>query len=184
MKGEAFCFCRRERVKYYVMEAYCLFCNTNRCRQIASEIYRKFGFTAYSPAIIQRKWIKGRCCEESKDYLPGYVFLYSDVPIRSFREIIQIDGVLRFLGDKETGFALRDDDRTFAETIYKRQGQIGVFKAFEVGKRVYLTKESLAGMEGEIVKLDRRKGRAQVAFRFDSKSFRIWIAYDMITEVQ
>ncbi len=166
------------------MVSYCLFCNTNRCTQIASEIRKQFGLTAFSPKIIQRKWVKGKCYEETTNYLQGYVFVYSDTPIQTFREIKQIDGVLRFLGEKETGYVLHHDDQRFAEMIFANQGRIGIFKAFEIGNRVYLTKESLAGLEGEIVKLDRRKGRAQVEFRFDSRSFRIWVGFNLVSDAK
>ena len=166
------------------MVSYCLFCNTNRCVQIASEIHKQFGLMAFSPKIIQRKWVKGKCYEETNSYLPGYVFLYSDIPIQAFREIKQIDGVLRFLGEKETGYVLYENDHRFAEMILANHGQIGIFKAYEIGNHVYLTKESLAGMEGEIVKLDRRKGRAQVEFQFDSRSFKIWVGFDLMTDTK
>ena len=139
---------------------------------------------AFSPKIIQRKWVKGKCYEETNSYLPGYVFLFSDTPIQAFREIKQIDGVLRFLGEKETGYVLYENDHRFAEMILANHGQIGIFKAYEIGNHVYLTKESLAGMEGEIVKLDRRKGRAQVEFQFDSRSFKIWVGFDLMTDTK
>lgn len=162
------------------MVSYCLFCNTNRCRQIASEIQRRFGLTAYSPTIIQRKWIKGTCHEETKDYLPGYVFVYAQAPVLTFREIKSIDGVLRFLGATEEAYILNGADRRFAEMIHQNHGQIGIFQAFQVGGRVCLTGNSLAGAEGEIVKLDRRKGRAQIQFHFDGRSFRIWAGIDLL----
>ena len=55
------------------MYSYCLFCATVKCEAIALAIRQKFGYTAFSPSIIQRKWVKGKCFEEKRAYLPGYV---------------------------------------------------------------------------------------------------------------
>ena len=83
------------------MYSYCLFCNTVKSALVAEAIRQKFGYVAYSPKIVQRKWIKGTCHEEIKDYLPGYVFVYTEEPITRFREIWQMEGMLRFLGQRD-----------------------------------------------------------------------------------
>ena len=75
---------RRGRERMY---SYCVFCVTVKCEMIAAAIRQKFGYTAYSPHIVQRKWVKGQCLEEVKPYLPGYVFIYTEQPIEDFRAI-------------------------------------------------------------------------------------------------
>lgn len=162
------------------MEAYCLFCNTVKCESIAAELNRRFHYEAYSPKIIQRKWVKGKCFEETRDYLPGYVFLYSDCSIKELAQIRSVDGVLRLLGEKEDGYRLFGDDLKFADMILQKRGTIGVLKAVEVGDRVRINKESLAGADGEIKKIDRHKGRAKVQFTFDQRSFQIWVGIDIV----
>ena len=80
------------------MYAYCLFCETQRCRQIAAIISKDYGYQCIYPQIVQRKWIKGVPMEVSHDWLPGYLFLYSEQLIQTRLNII---GIIRFLGNGE-----------------------------------------------------------------------------------
>ncbi|MBR1821999.1 MAG: hypothetical protein IJ769_10300 [Clostridia bacterium] len=164
------------------MYSYCFFCNTVKCALVAAAIRQKFGYDAFSPKIVQRKWIKGTCHEEIRDYLPGYVFVYSEQPITEFREIRLMEGVLRYLGQRDDGYQLMGDDRRFAEMLYANNGTIGIMKAYQEGDRVKLAKDMLGDFEGEIIKLDRRKGRAQVQYNFDGNSYKVWVGYEMIDD--
>ena len=164
------------------MYAYCFFCNTAKCAMVAAAIRQKFGYVAFSPKIVQRKWVKGACYEERKDYLPGYVFVYAEAPIADFREIRIMEGVLRFLGQRDDGYRLAGEDLQFARMLYAHDGTIGILKAYSEGDRVKLAKDMMGGFEGEIIRLDRRKGRAQIQYNFDGSSYKVWVGYEMIDD--
>ena len=165
------------------MNVYCLFCNSTKCESVASQLSARIGCRAISPKIVQRKWVKGKCVEEINDYLPGYVFLYTEKPIREFRKMWTVEGVLRLLGRREEGYRLSGGDLRFANMICANDGVIGIIKAYEEGDRIKLTDESLPGYEGDIIKVDRRKGRAQILVRFDSKEVKLWVGFDLISKV-
>ena len=162
------------------MACYCLFCNSTRCEAVASLLAKRMDCRAISPKIVQRKWIKGTCVEEVRDFLPGYVFLYTDASLRTFETLRTVDGVLRLLGRQEEGYRLCGEDLRFAQMLLGSEGRIGILPAYEVGDRIRLAAESLPGYEGEIVKVDRRKGRAQVLIRFDEKEIKLWAGFDII----
>jgi len=162
------------------MTSYCLFCNTTRCGLIAELLQQRLNCEAISPKIVQRKWVKGQCFEEKKDYLPGYVFLYAREPLPSLREAFSIDGVIRFLGEKDDGYRLRGEDERFAAMLYENEGTIGIMKAYRVGDRIRLVDSAFSGLAGEILRVDRRKGRAEVCIRFDEKDFHVWVGFDVI----
>ncbi len=164
------------------MYSYCFFCNTVKCALVAAAIRQKFGYAAFSPKIVQRKWIKGACHEEVRDYLPGYVFVYSERPITEFREIRVMEGVLRCLGQRDDDYRLQGNDRKFAEMLYAHNGTIGIVKTYREGDRVKLCREMMGGFEGEIIKLDRRKGRALLQFSFDGNCLQVWVGYEMIDD--
>lgn len=164
------------------MYSYCIFCATAKCDMIAAAIRQKFGYTAYSPRIVQRKWVKGACLEEVKPYLPGYVFMYSENPVTQFREICMMEGVGRCLGQRDEGYRLQGEDRSFAEMLYANDGIIGIMKTYREGERVRLARGMLGDFEGEIIKLDRRKGRALLQFSFDGNSYKVWVGYEMIED--
>lgn len=164
------------------MYSYCLFCVTVKCEMIAAAIRQKFGYTAFSPRIVQRKWVRGECLEEVKPYLPGYVFVYTDAPIEDLAQIRAMEGVGRYLGQRDEGYQLAGDDRRFAEMLYAHDGTIGIMKTYQEGDRVRLAKNMLGDFEGEIIRLDRRKGRAQLQYNFDGHSYKVWVGYEMIED--
>ena len=164
------------------MYFYCLFCATVKCELIASAIRQRFDLNAYSPRIVQRKWIKGACFEEEKPYLPGYVFVCSEEPIENFIEIRRMEGVLRCLGQRDEGYRLQGSDLQFARMLYENDGVIGIMKTYREGDRVKLAKHMLGGFNARIIKLDPRKGRAQLQYDFDGTSYKVWVGYDMIDD--
>lgn len=164
------------------MYSYCFFCNTVKCALVAAAIRQKFGYVAFSPKIVQRKWIKGDCHEEIKDYLPGYVFVYAEHPITEFREIRLMEGVLRYLGERDDDYQLRGDDLRFAQMLYAHDGVIGIMKTYQEGDRVKLAQGAMGDFKGEIIKLDRRKGRALLRYNFDGNICNVWVGYEMIED--
>jgi len=162
------------------MYAYCLFCDTVKCKDVVEQIERKLSFKAIDPKIIQRKWVKGVCEEQVRTLLPGYVFVYADAPVEYPRAAFRLDNVIRLLGEQESNFTLLGDDFTFARMLWNCGGTIGILKAYQEGDRVRLVPGALGGIEGEIVKLERRKGRAMVQYQVAGTTCTTWVGYDLI----
>ena len=162
---------------------YCFFCDTVHCHDIERLLMEQMDCIAFSPRIVQRKWVKGKCTEEVRDFLPGYVFLYTQQPVVEFQSIYRTSGIIRLLGDREAGYCLAGEDKQFAEMLYAYQGVIGILKAYTVGDRIRLAAEPLSGYEGEVIRVDRRKGRAQIRICFDKKEMKIWAGFDLIDKI-
>lgn len=162
------------------MYAYCLFCETARCAEVAEQIRRRRGWLAIDPRIVQRKWVRGAAQEALKPLLPGYVFVYTADRLEAPRADFRLDGVLRLLGDDREGCALMGDDYRFAMLLRDCGGTIGILKAYREGDRVRLAEGALGGVEGEIIRLDRQKGRAQIQFPFAGAVCKTWVGYDLL----
>ena len=160
------------------MYSYCLFCATMKCGTIAFAIRQKFGYTAFSPRIVQRKWVKGQCLEEVKPYLPGYVFVYSEERMTDYRQFYGMDGVIRRVGRREDGYELEGPDLDFAMKLLERDGLVGSMKACHIGEEVMLEDPLFSGCQGKVTAIDYRKERAKVEFVFDRNSCCTWIAVD------
>ena len=160
--------------------SYCLFCRTGRCDAVAQALQQALPCRAISPKIVQRKWVAGRCEEEIRDYLPGYVFAYFHEPLEDPRKLWAQDGVIRLLGQKEDGYLLKGEDLRFAGMLLAKDGVIGILKAYEEGDRIRLTDASIPGYSGEIIRVDRHRGRAEVLIRFDDREVKIWVGFDLI----
>ena len=161
------------------MYAYCLFCETQRCKALSRMIPAYLmsldpGYApiCYSPQIIQRKWIKGVMHEERHDWLPGYLFLYTVCEIPKFK----VPGLLRWLGNG----VLQGSDLEFANILYEKQGVMGILRAAEIGDRVQVDDPAWAGLNGRITRLDRNRKRCCVEFDFDGRTMSIWVGYDLV----
>ena len=161
------------------MYAYCVFCNTLKRSDLAEAIRQLLGGEAVVPKIVQRKWVKGKAFEAVHDYLPGYLFIYADVPMTDFAPLFRLENVYRVLGERDSGYCLTGSDLAFARMLHDCGGTIGVLKTYKEGDKVKLAEGTLGGVNGEIVKLDRR-GRALVRFDFDGATIQSWVAIEMI----
>ena len=164
------------------MYAYCLFCNTQKSRDAAENLRQKYGFEVLIPRIVQRKWIRGVAHEEERDFLPSYLFVYSKTPIENPRKLQREYHILRCLGAPENDYVLQDSNLGFAQMLYDNGGTIGILKTYREGDRIHLVQGALGGLEGEIIRLDRNKGRAQIQYELDGAVFKTWVGYDLIDD--
>ena len=164
---------RQKEVKQ--MYVYCLFCETQRCKKIAEYISRNYGYLCLVPQIIQRKWIKGIPTEESHDWLPGYLFIYTS---KRIVPRFDISGIIRCLGNKE----LSGQDFAFAEMIRLRKGIIGFVSLVQEGASCRINDPAWDGIIGRIIKMDRGRQRCCVEFDFDGNAHTVWVGYE-ITEM-
>ena len=155
------------------MHVYCLFCETQRCSQIAAILDRDYGYRCIYPQIIQRKWVKGVPTEVRHDWLPGYLFLYSE---QSIQTKLNISGIIRFLGNGE----LEGQDLSFAEMIFKRQGIMGAVSLLQEGDRCNVADPAWKEIHGKVVKIDFGRKRCCIEFEFDGAKRTIWAGYELI----
>ena len=153
------------------MYAYCLFCETQRCKIIAENINLNSEYQCISPQIIQRKWVKGVPTDESHDWLPGYLFLYSPEMISPR---FNISGIIRCLGNGE----LHGQDLRFAELIYEKKGIMGTIPLIREGNRCRISDPAWKEVSGEVIKMDHERKRCCVAFSFDGIARKIWVGYE------
>lgn len=170
------------------MHMYCLFCQTQRAEQIAELIEYIHngddGFRCISPKIVQRYWVKGREERRIHNYLPGYIFLYMEEPLPAEARQQTVPGIIRMLGLPEDNYELTGPDRDFAQMLYDMDGTIGIMKTIREGDLVKLDRSLYKGFTGEVIKIDRRKGRAQIRFTFDGSVQLVWVGYEMVRPVK
>ena len=91
-----------------------------------------------------------------------------------------IDGVIRRVGKTESGYELEGPDREFALGLLEKDGKVGALKMVKVGETVRLEDALFEGSEGVVTKIDYRKERARVDFKFEGNDCHAWIAVDGI----
>ncbi|MBR3107145.1 MAG: hypothetical protein IKH30_08185 [Clostridia bacterium] len=163
------------------MFAYCLFCETQKCKFVAFSLEQRGIQKSFSPQIIRRQRVKGKNIDAMYDLLPGYVFAYSETEISDNRVFHGISGIIRRLGDPECNFALMDSDYDFAINLYRKNGVVGQVTVFKVGDEVKLDDPLFNNCQGKITKIDYRKQRARVDYQFGGMNCFTWVACDLIS---
>jgi len=115
---------------------------------------------------------------------PGYLFLQSEsIPPDLYWALRRISGFLRYLKDNRHIEALNDQDREIL-LHFLNYGEIVQRSSvyFDENNRIRVVSGPLRGMEGRIVKVDRRKGRARIRLELYEDSFMIDFGFDSIEQ--
>jgi transcriptional antiterminator NusG len=117
---------------------------------------------------------------------PGYVFVEIDeegdilTHQWAFR---RTDGFFRFLKSNQNIMPLADRDLELVMHFIKKVGPVaGISKVyFNENARIVVTEGPLMGLEGKIIKVDKRKGRAKIRLDLYDDSFAIDLAFEVIS---
>jgi transcriptional antiterminator NusG len=117
---------------------------------------------------------------------PGYLFLQAEaVEPPLYWNLKQVPGFIRFLKDNHHIEPLGPRDREvllhflgYGEIVQRSQ----VY--FDEHRRIQVISGPLKGLEGRIVKVDRRKGRARVRLEMYEDSFLIDFGFDSLEPTQ
>jgi transcriptional antiterminator NusG len=133
-----------------------------------------------------RRRLRIRRGGEWKDSLaplfPGYLFLRADdVDDIPWRELRSLPDFIRFLPSNDRIVALDEHDQatlthflSFGEVVDKS------VVTFDENRRIRVVSGPLQGLEGLIVKVDRRKGRAKVRLDIYADAFEIDFGFEIL----
>ena len=165
------------------MFAYCLFCRTQRCSRIASLLEIKGVPRAFSPQILQKQRVQGENKRKYVDFLPGYVFVYTEEKLSDFTMFWGIDGVIRKIGQPDEWYELQGTDRDFAMELLEKDGVVGGMHIVKTGDDVHLDDPLFADRRGVVKRIDWRKERAQVDFTFRGNAYHVWVALEDVEKI-
>lgn len=128
---------------------------------------------------------RGRTHQVMSPIFPGYVFIESDtLDLETYWIVRRTDGFLRFLPDNQDVRPLAHTDRrllmhflSFGEVVEKST------VSFTDNARIHVLEGPLKGLEGRIVKVDRRKGRAKVKLDLYNESFLVDFGFQSMQPV-
>lgn len=115
---------------------------------------------------------------------PGYLFLQADsIPAELYGALKRISGFIRFLKDNQNIEPLNDSDRQILMHFLNYGEIVQRSKVyFDKDNRIRVVSGPLRGMEGLIVKVDRRKGRARIRLEMYENSFLIDFGFDALEQ--
>jgi transcriptional antiterminator NusG len=151
-------------------------------------------FRALHPEVIlpiyfpQRKLDirqRGAIVHSEAPIFPGYIFIEigeDDDIVNYHWAFRKTEGFYRFLRSNQNITPLVDRDLEVVLHFIKKVGPIaGKSKVyFDAESRIVVTEGPLLGLEGKIIKVDKRKGRAKIKLDLYDDSFSIDLAFEVI----
>jgi len=128
---------------------------------------------------------KGRLRPSMSAVFPGYIFIEADcdeeIKERQW-EFRRTEGFFRFLRSNQEITPLANRDLELVLHFIKNAGPVaGRSKVyFNENSRIVVVEGPLVGLEGRIVKVDKRKGRAKINLDLYNDSFTIDLAFEVI----
>ena len=129
----------------------------------------------------------GRTVPSRLAIFPGYIFLELDAgdDILKFKQAFRgTKGFYRFLKSNEDIAVLQNRDLELVLHFIKNIGPVaGKSKVyFDENSRIVVISGPLSGLEGRIVKADKRKGRAKIKLDLYGDSFAIDLAFEVLVK--
>ena len=117
---------------------------------------------------------------------PGYVFVETEsLSKETYWALRRSIGFFKFLRNNRDVRALKGDDRDLLLHFLKLGEVVEKSKAyFDANNKILITEGALKGLEGRIVKVDRRKKRAKVRLSFYEDSFLVDFGFEVMERVQ
>ena len=127
---------------------------------------------------------KGILVQSTPAVFPGYLFLQSEEKIlkKYLWPFRRTDGFYRFLKSNFNIEPLAGRDLEIVLHFIKKTGPLaGISQVFfDNNDRIVVVDGPLAGLEGNIVKIDKRKKRAKIKLDLYDDSFTIDLGYELI----
>jgi transcriptional antiterminator NusG len=127
----------------------------------------------------------GKIIHSKSAVFPGYIFieLDRDDDIRNYHWAFRrTDGFYRFLRSNQHIVPLADRDLELVLHFIKQAGSVAGKSqvVFDENSRIVVIEGPLSGLEGRIIKVDKRKGRAKIKLDLYDDSFTIDLAFETI----
>ncbi|MDR1900881.1 MAG: antiterminator LoaP [Treponema sp.] len=128
---------------------------------------------------------QGKFIQTKSAIFPGYIFIEvaEEDSILQYQWLFRrTDGFIRFLRSNQNIMPLTDKDLDMVLHFIKKAGPIaGKSKVyFNEDSRIVVVEGPLMGLEGRIIKVDKRKGRAKIKLDLYEDSFAIDLGFEII----
>ena len=153
-----------------------------RYRSLARQVLHDSPVRLVFPKRRLRQLRRGNWKDILKPLYPGYIFLEGDeLTVEDYWKLRKVPGFLRFLETNANIKPIEGADRElllhflrFGEVVEKSK------VTFDSDSRIRVLEGPLAGLEGRIIKIDKRKGRAKVRLDLYKSTFPVDLGFDVI----
>ncbi len=139
----------------------------------------------FAPKRILNEMKGGKTVKRMRCVFPGYVFLETDNLGEDLRwKLRRVRGFYRFLKDTAHPSPLNDRDKQLLLKFISFGKAADISRVtFDENERIMVLDGPLKGLEGQIVKVDRRRGRAKVKLDMCEQGFLVDFGFEAVAKV-
>jgi len=161
----------------------------NRCEGKYIKLFKRqhpqLPFALYAPLRRMPIRRRGALRHANSVIFPGYVFVETgedDIFAASIAAFRRVAGFYRFLKSNQNICPLSGRDLELALHFIRRAGPVAGLSTvfFNEQSRIVVVDGPLLGLEGKIIKVDKRKGRAKIKLDLYDDSFAIDLPFAVI----
>jgi transcriptional antiterminator NusG len=140
----------------------------------------------FTPKRVLKEMKAGRPQKRLHPVFPGYIFFETEALDPELRwKIRRVEGFYRFLSETSNPQPLADSDRQLLLRFISFGKAADISKVtFDENQRIVVLEGPLKGLEGLIVRVDRRRGRAKVKLDLCETGFMIDFGFEAVAKAQ
>lgn len=149
---------------------------------LEKEVGDKYQFIVPTRELKERK--DGKWHFVKRKLFPGYVLVKGIMNIEVYYKLKKINGIIKLLSSD--GEALRVEEselRILKILIDNDDNNIGISSLYKENDGVKIVAGPLMGLEGQIIKIDYRKGRAKVSLRFMNEERVVELGIEIVDKI-
>ena len=165
---------------------YALFVNNNQEEKVKAILEKKMGegylFIVPTRELRERK--SGKWQVIRRKLCPGYILMKANMNIDVYYKLKKIPGIIKLLRDDNEILAVDEREiRTLNMLLGNEGNNIGISKLYKENDEIRIIAGPLSGMEGQIRKIDFRKGRAKLNLSFMNEERIVELGFELVEKI-
>lgn len=170
------------------MNWYALFVKTGNENKVKLRLEYRFKGEpeVFIPKRLVRERKKGIWSERIRVLFPGYVLMRGDITPKVLEQLWNVPDLFKLLKLDCKPLTIPEEEVDVFRHLMDGGDTIGMSRAISVGDQVQFMEGPLAlvAMKGDVVDIDKRKGRAMVRFQFLGEERILSFSYEMIAPAE
>lgn len=165
---------------------YVLFVNTNQEEKVKGilekEIGDKYKFIIPTRELKERK--NGKWHYVRRKLFPGYIFIKTSMNIDMYYKLKNAPGIIRLLRSEEEILTVSEEELNILSIfLSNNDSNIGISELYRDKDIIRIISGPLLGLEGQIVKINFRKGRARVSINFMNEVRVVELGIELVEKI-
>jgi len=149
---------------------------------LEKEVGDEYQFIVPTRELKERK--DGKWRSVKRKLFPGYILIKGVMNIDTYYKLKKIPGIIKLLSSEDEVLTVDESELRVLKILIDNDGNnIGISSLYRENDGVIIVAGPLMGLEGQIIKIDYRKGRAKVSLRFMNEERVVELGIEVVDKI-